>query len=70
MSLMICPHCHKPRLTTAAVCPHCGRSEQNLPQTVEPEETKGGLACLILMMLFVIALILLPIILIAGIFIR
>lgn len=65
MSLMLCPYCGKPRLAAAERCPHCGQSEAD-----EPQETWIGFTCLILMCLFALALIVLPIVIIAGLLIR
>jgi uncharacterized protein (DUF983 family) len=68
---MICPHCGKPRLTDAAACAHCGRPAAVVaPPEPEADGGPASVACLILMMLFVLVLILLPVFLLAGIFIR
>ncbi|MEJ7616630.1 MAG: hypothetical protein WKF30_06600 [Pyrinomonadaceae bacterium] len=70
MSLMICQHCGKPRLTEALRCPHCAAPSPASDQEIESDESAASLACLILMMIFVLILIMMPILLIAGMFIR
>ena len=70
MSLMICPRCGKPRLTEAPECPHCGKPSDDAVREPEADGGPGSLACMILMMLFVLGLILLPIFLLGGILFR
>jgi len=69
MSLIICPRCHKPRLTEAETCHHCGRAEAGCREPPEFESV-ASLSCLVLLVLFALALVLSPLLLLVGILFR
>jgi uncharacterized protein (DUF983 family) len=64
LELKICPNCKSPRLANAESCPRCGDAyDWN-------QESFLNVGCLVLMLLFAGFLVLLPILMIAGMFIR
>ena len=78
MSLKVCPNCGRPLLADATACPACGQKlktpESAPPAPVKPPEwdqdNPANVACLVLMILFAFLLVVLPLLLMAGAFLR
>jgi hypothetical protein len=64
MELETCPICLKPYLATAERCPHCP------PEYEWNQESWANIGCFALMILLALLMVLLPLILIGGFFIR
>ena len=66
MELKTCPNCGKPHLASVERCPHCPREEDYEWN----QESWANVGCLVLMVLFAFLLILLPLLMIGGAFLR
>ncbi|HZH34241.1 MAG TPA: hypothetical protein VEX64_05335 [Pyrinomonadaceae bacterium] len=64
MELKTCPNCQKPHLASLEQCPHCP------PDYEWNQESWANVGCLLGMMLFVFLMVLLPLLMIAGMFLR
>lgn len=64
MELKICERCKKPYLADAEKCPHC-------PEDYEwNQDSWANACCLIIAVIFALLLVVLPVLMLAGMFVR